>query len=70
MQIFGRHVPDAADQENESMMTSFKTTLQDFCKTLDDFSGVLQFFPSDDKYVKIVTGVLTTVVQVSLFNPP
>lgn len=66
--MFGHHIPDEKSPEDEGKMTKFKNTLTDLCKTLDNFSTVFAFFPSDDKYVKILFGVLTTVVQVG-FRP-
>ena len=51
--------------ENTTAMDKFKRTMQDWCTIVETYSGLLSFIPTEDKYVKLATGVLTTIVQVS-----
>lgn len=36
----------------------------DVCDTLDRYSDLFKFIPSEDKYVTLITGTVTTIVQV------
>ena len=61
--IFKKFSRDKSDDTPE--MNSIKTRYQKMCHILADYSELFKFVPSDDKYIKLLTGTMETIVTVS-----
>jgi len=53
-------------EENTSAMTKVRNAYQGFCIGLDKYSDAFKLIPTNNMYVGIISGVLTTVVKVKL----
>ena len=61
--IFKKFSRDKSD--DTPAMNSVKTRYQKMCHILADYSELFKFVPSDDKYIKLLTGTMETIVTVS-----
>lgn len=60
----------AAEEEwtkrKESGLGKTKSAVENFLNTLNDHSYLFSIIPNGDKYTSLITGVITSVVKVSL----
>lgn len=67
IQTLQKAVNDAQDEwkaKGETQFGKAKDRLFDFLEMMNDHSYLFKFIPAGDKYISLITGVVSSVVQV------
>ncbi|KAI9369380.1 hypothetical protein BJX61DRAFT_519873 [Aspergillus egyptiacus] len=54
------------DEEKTSLVHRIKQSCGDVCQTLDNYSELFKFVPTGDRFVSLVVGTMTTIVEATV----